>query len=127
MGPNEATPGGVDESAQCGTISAYRARQPQDRPGGAGRERRGRGGQLVGGLLSGSAAMLAEAAHSIADTVNQGFLLVSNALASRDPTPEQPLGYGRMRFLWTFMAAVVGRGRRQLVGASDSTHACGGA
>jgi cation diffusion facilitator family transporter len=62
--------------------------------------------KLVGGLLSGSAAMFAEAAHSLADTVNQGFLFVSIALAVRDPTPEQPFGYGRLRFLWTFMAAV---------------------
>jgi cation diffusion facilitator family transporter len=62
--------------------------------------------KIVGGLLSGSAAMLAEAAHSLADTVNQCFLLVSIAMASRDPTPEQPFGYGRIRFLWTFMAAV---------------------
>ena len=61
--------------------------------------------KLVGGLLSGSAAMLAEAAHSLADTTNQGFLLVSIALAEREPTPDQPFGYGRMRFLWTFMAA----------------------
>ena len=50
--------------------------------------------------------MFAEAAHSLADTVNQGFLLVSIRLAVRDPTPEQPFGYGRMRFLWTFMAAI---------------------
>jgi cation diffusion facilitator family transporter len=62
--------------------------------------------KVAGGLLSGSAAMLAEAAHSLADTVNQGFLLVSIAMAVRDPTPEQPFGYGRIRFLWTFMAAV---------------------
>jgi cation diffusion facilitator family transporter len=62
--------------------------------------------KLAGGLLSGSAALLAEAAHSLADTANQGFLLVSIALASREPTPEQPFGYGRARFLWTFIAAV---------------------
>jgi cation diffusion facilitator family transporter len=62
--------------------------------------------KLIGGLLSGSAAMLAETAHSLADTVNQVFLLVSIALADREPTPEQPFGYGRLRFLWTFMAAV---------------------
>ena len=49
--------------------------------------------------------MLAEAANSLADTANQGFLLVSIALAVREPTPDQPFGYGRMRFLWTFMAA----------------------
>jgi cation diffusion facilitator family transporter len=62
--------------------------------------------KLAGGLISGSAAMLAEAAHSLADTTNQGFLLVSISLAAREPTPEQPFGYGRMRFLWTFIAAI---------------------
>jgi cation diffusion facilitator family transporter len=62
--------------------------------------------KVVGGLLSGSAAMLAEAAHSLADTTNQGFLLVSIRQASREPTPDQPFGYGRMRFLWTFIAAI---------------------
>jgi cation diffusion facilitator family transporter len=62
--------------------------------------------KLAGGLISGSAAMLAEAAHSLADTTNQGFLLVSIGQASREPTPEQPFGYGRMRFLWTFIAAI---------------------
>jgi cation diffusion facilitator family transporter len=62
--------------------------------------------KLAGGLLSGSSAMLAEAVHSLADTTNQLFLLVSIELGSREPTPEQPFGYGRMRFLWTFMAAI---------------------
>jgi cation diffusion facilitator family transporter len=62
--------------------------------------------KLAGGLLSGSAAMLAEAAHSFADTTNQLFLLVSIEMGSREPTPDQPFGYGRMRFLWTFMAAI---------------------
>src|SRR5262249_53096243 len=58
--------------------------------------------KLAGGLITGSAAMLAETAHSIADSANQGFLLVSIRLSTRDPTPAQPFGYGRMRFLWTF-------------------------
>jgi cation diffusion facilitator family transporter len=62
--------------------------------------------KLAGGIISGSAAMLAEAAHSLADTTNQGFLLVSISLAEREPTPEQPFGYGRVRFLWTFIAAI---------------------
>jgi divalent metal cation (Fe/Co/Zn/Cd) transporter len=42
--------------------------------------------KLFGGLVSGSTAMLAEAAHSLADTANQAFLLVSIALGSRDPS-----------------------------------------
>jgi cation diffusion facilitator family transporter len=62
--------------------------------------------KLAGGLLSGSAAMLAEAAHSVADTTNQAFLLVSIRQASREPTADQPFGFGRMRFLWTFIAAI---------------------
>ena len=62
--------------------------------------------KLAGGLLTGSAAMLAETAHSIADSANQAFLLVSIRLSTREPTPEQPFGYGRMRFLWTFVAAI---------------------
>lgn len=62
--------------------------------------------KLVGGLMSGSAAMLAEAAHSVADSTNQAFLLVSIRLSARDPSADQPFGYGRMRFLWTFIAAI---------------------
>ena len=87
--------------------------------------------KLAGGLLSGSAALLAEAAHSVADTTNQGFLLVSISLASREPTPDQPFGYGRARFLWTFMAAVamflagavfaIGYGVYQLMSAHESS------
>jgi cation diffusion facilitator family transporter len=59
-----------------------------------------------GALVSGSAGMLAEAAHSLADTTNQVFLLVSIGLSEREPTPERPFGHGQERFLWTFMAAV---------------------
>jgi cation diffusion facilitator family transporter len=62
--------------------------------------------KLAGGALTGSAALFAEAAHSIADTTNQGFLLASISMAEREPTPEQPFGYGRLRFLWTFIAAI---------------------
>jgi cation diffusion facilitator family transporter len=87
--------------------------------------------KLAGGLLSGSTALLAEAAHSIADTTNQAFLLVSVRLSRREPTEDQPLGYGRQRFLWTFMAAIgmflagavfaIGYGTVEIVsGASES-------
>src|SRR5919204_442097 len=58
------------------------------------------------GLLTGSAGMLAEAAHSIADTGNQVFLLVSISLSSREPREDRPFGHGQERFLWTFVAAV---------------------
>src|SRR3954453_7243993 len=62
--------------------------------------------KLAGGLVSGSAAMFAEAAHSLADTTNQAFLLVSIQLGKREPTPERPFGFGQERYLWTFMAAM---------------------
>ena len=59
------------------------------------------------GVVSGSAAMLAEAAHSIADTTNQGLLLTSIKLGERDPDREHPFGYGKERFFWSFLAAVL--------------------
>ena len=62
--------------------------------------------KLVAGIMTGSSAMLAETAHSIADTFNQAFLLVSLNLSEREPTPDRPFGHGQERFLWTFMAAV---------------------
>jgi cation diffusion facilitator family transporter len=62
--------------------------------------------KLVGGLASGSTALLAEAAHSLADTTNQSFLLGSISLAAREPTERHPFGHGNQRFLWTFVAAV---------------------
>ena len=62
--------------------------------------------KLLGGLASGSTAMLAEAAHSVADTTNQGFLLVSIQLGKREPSPDRPFGHGQERFLWTFMASI---------------------
>jgi cation diffusion facilitator family transporter len=58
------------------------------------------------GLLGGSAAMLAEAAHSFADTMNQVFLLVSLSLGDREPDDEHPFGYGKERFFWALLAAV---------------------
>ncbi len=62
--------------------------------------------KLAGGLISGSSAMLAEAAHSVADTMNQVFLLASLKVAERPPDTEHPFGYGKARFFWSFLAAV---------------------
>ncbi|HJU36055.1 MAG TPA: cation diffusion facilitator family transporter [Gaiellaceae bacterium] len=61
----------------------------------------------IGGVLTGSSAMLAETAHSIADTVDQVLLLVSLRLGERQPDEEHPFGYGKDRFFWTFLVAVV--------------------
>jgi cation diffusion facilitator family transporter len=62
--------------------------------------------KLIAGLMTGSTAMLAETAHSVADTVNQAFLRVSLSLSRREPTPDRPFGHGQERFLWTLMAAL---------------------
>jgi cation diffusion facilitator family transporter len=61
----------------------------------------------AGGLITGSSAMLAETAHSIADTVDQVLLLVSLRLGERQPDEEHPFGYGKDRFFWTFLVAVI--------------------
>ncbi len=62
--------------------------------------------KLVAGLISVSSAMLAEAAHSVADTMNQIFLLFSLKLGEREADAEHPFGYGKERFFWSFLAAV---------------------
>jgi cation diffusion facilitator family transporter len=62
--------------------------------------------KLVGGVLSGSSSMLAEAAHSVADTINQVFLLASLKIATRPADPLHPFGYGKARFFWSLLAAV---------------------
>jgi cation diffusion facilitator family transporter len=61
----------------------------------------------AGGLVTGSSAMLAETAHSLADTVDQVLLLVSLRLGERQPDEEHPFGYGTDRFFWTFLVAVI--------------------
>jgi cation diffusion facilitator family transporter len=62
--------------------------------------------KAIGGVVSGSSALMAEAAHSVADTANQGFLLASLSRSTREPDDQHPFGYGQERFLWAFVAAV---------------------
>jgi cation diffusion facilitator family transporter len=62
--------------------------------------------KLVAGLVSGSSAMLAEAAHSFADSLNEVFLGISLRRARRGPDATHPLGHGRERFLWALIAAI---------------------
>jgi cation diffusion facilitator family transporter len=62
--------------------------------------------KLFAGLVSGSSALLAETAHSVADTMNQVFLLYSLRLSEREADAEHPFGYGKERFFWSFLAAV---------------------
>jgi len=62
--------------------------------------------KLVAGLLTGSAAMLAEAAHSAADTATEGLLLTALRRSERRPDRRHPFGYGKERFFWSLIAAV---------------------
>ena len=56
--------------------------------------------------LSGSASMLAEAAHSWSDTGNEVFLMIANRRSARPADPQRPLGYGREAYVWSLLAAV---------------------
>jgi cation diffusion facilitator family transporter len=57
-------------------------------------------------VVTGSASILAEAAHSWADTGNEVFLLVANRRSRRPPDPPHPLGYGREAYVWSLLAAL---------------------
>jgi cation diffusion facilitator family transporter len=61
--------------------------------------------KLTAGLLTGSSAMLAEAAHSVADTLNQAFLLTSLRQGARPADERHPFGYGQERYFWSLLAA----------------------
>jgi cation diffusion facilitator family transporter len=61
--------------------------------------------KLAAGLIAGSSAMLAESAHSVADTVNQGMLLTSLRLGARPGDRRHPFGYGQDRYFWSLLSA----------------------
>jgi len=58
-------------------------------------------------LLTGASSMLAESIHSVADSGNQGLLLLGGKRSQREATPEHPFGYGRERYVYSFLVAVV--------------------
>ena len=62
--------------------------------------------KLLAGLASGSTALIAEAAHSAADSVNEVFLAVGLYRARQPPDEAHPFGHARERFLWAFMATI---------------------
>jgi cation diffusion facilitator family transporter len=63
--------------------------------------------KLVGFAITGSASMLAESVHSIADSGNQGLLLLGRRQSQRAATEEHPFGYGRDRYFYAFVVALV--------------------
>ncbi len=63
--------------------------------------------KFVGFLVTGSSSMLAESVHSVADSGNQGLLLVGGRRARRAATVTHPFGYGRERYFYAFVVALV--------------------
>jgi cation diffusion facilitator family transporter len=63
--------------------------------------------KFVAFALSGSSSMLAEAIHSVVDSGNQALLLVGGRRAKREATPQHPFGYGRERYIYAFIVAIV--------------------
>ena len=63
--------------------------------------------KFVGFAFTGAASMLAEGVHSVADSGNQALLLLGGARAQKAATPEHPFGYGRERYFWAFVVALV--------------------
>ncbi|MET9961407.1 cation diffusion facilitator family transporter [Streptomyces sp. NPDC006326] len=62
--------------------------------------------KAVGGVIAGSPALLSEAAHSVADSINEVFLLASVRRSRRPADERHPFGYGKERFFWSLLAAV---------------------
>lgn len=63
--------------------------------------------KFVGFAITGASSMLSEAIHSVADTGNQALLLLGGHRARRAESEEHPFGYGRERYFWSFVVAVV--------------------
>lgn len=63
--------------------------------------------KFVAFLLSGSSAMLAESVHSLADTGNQGLLLLGGRQSRKKANEQHPFGYGRERFVYAFVVSII--------------------
>lgn len=61
----------------------------------------------IAALISGSGAMFAEAMHTLADAVNQGFVFAGSILAERKPTRRFPRGFGRLINVFCMIAVIV--------------------
>ncbi|MBB4687414.1 cation diffusion facilitator family transporter [Amycolatopsis jiangsuensis] len=62
--------------------------------------------KLIAGIITGSGAMLSEAAHSVADTITEVLLLTALKRSERPADRVHPFGYGKERYFWSLLAAV---------------------
>lgn len=63
--------------------------------------------KFIGFAITGSSSMLAEGVHSVADTSNQGLLLLGQRRARREADTLHPFGFGRSRYFYSFVVALV--------------------
>src|SRR5512147_2220271 len=63
--------------------------------------------KFIGFLITRSSSMLAESIHSVADSANQVLLLLGGRRAQRDADEAHQFGYGRERYFWAFVVAIV--------------------
>lgn len=82
--------------------------------------------KAVGGVISGSAAMFGEAAHSVADTVTEILLLIAIRRGNKPADDRHPFGHGRESYLWALLASlatfVAGAGVSIVEGIQKITH-----
>ena len=63
--------------------------------------------KFVGFLVSGSSSMLAESVHSLADTSNQGLLLLGGRQSRKKADADHPFGFGRERYVYAFVVSII--------------------
>ena len=63
--------------------------------------------KFIAFFLTGFSSMLAEAIHSVADSGNQILLLIGGKRSQREATPQHPFGFGRERYVYSFLVSIV--------------------
>src|SRR6478609_5008535 len=63
--------------------------------------------KFIAWAVSGSASMLAEAIHSVADSGNQLLLMLGGRKAKKQADREHPFGYGRERYVYAFVVSII--------------------